>query len=184
MASPEEAPAASVEGRLALGDRSGAAVRRGGAPAALLALAPQGLGPCHARSRWTRSSSNSSCGPVRGSRPRTPHDHPPHGSSPTGSRTRIPRVSVEVSPRADHRTGQPRARPDHATRERRSRASTAPARLHPRRVGAHDPQSTEDAPDSGSHERACQGMHAHERLRVQAPLGAGRLSVARRDYRL
>ena len=51
----EEAPvlagisAASVHGRLALGERAGAAVRRGGASAELLALAPQGLGPCHAR---------------------------------------------------------------------------------------------------------------------------------------
>jgi hypothetical protein len=41
--------AASVQGRLALGERAGAAVRRGGASAELLALAPQGLGPCHAR---------------------------------------------------------------------------------------------------------------------------------------
>lgn len=41
--------AASVEGRLALGERAGAAVRRGGASAELLALAPQGRGPCHAR---------------------------------------------------------------------------------------------------------------------------------------
>jgi hypothetical protein len=51
----EEAPvlagiaAASVRGHLALGERAGAAVRRGGASAELLALAPQGLGPCHAR---------------------------------------------------------------------------------------------------------------------------------------
>ena len=40
---------ALVQGRLALGERAGAAVRRGGASAELLALAPQGLGPCHAR---------------------------------------------------------------------------------------------------------------------------------------
>jgi hypothetical protein len=51
----EEAPvlagiaAASVEGRLALGARAGAAVRRGSASAELLALVPQGHGPCHAR---------------------------------------------------------------------------------------------------------------------------------------
>jgi hypothetical protein len=51
----EEAPvlagiaAASVRGHLALGERAGAAVRRGRASAELLALAPQGLGPCHAR---------------------------------------------------------------------------------------------------------------------------------------
>jgi ribosomal protein S27AE len=51
----EEAPvlagiaAASVQGHLALGERAGAAVRRGGGSAELLALAPQGLGPCHAR---------------------------------------------------------------------------------------------------------------------------------------
>ena len=40
---------AFVQGRLALGDRTGAAVRRGGASAELMALAPPGLGPCHAR---------------------------------------------------------------------------------------------------------------------------------------
>jgi hypothetical protein len=51
----EEAPvlsgiaAASVQGRLALGERAGAAVRRGGASAELLALAPERLGSCHAR---------------------------------------------------------------------------------------------------------------------------------------
>ena len=51
----EEAPvlagiaAASVQVRLAPGDRAGAAVRRGGASAEVLAVAPQGLGPCHAR---------------------------------------------------------------------------------------------------------------------------------------
>jgi hypothetical protein len=51
----EEAPvlaavaAASVRGRRALGARAGAAVRRCGASAELLALAPSGLGPCHAR---------------------------------------------------------------------------------------------------------------------------------------
>ncbi len=51
----EEAPVlagiagASVQGRRALGDRAGAAVRRCGASAELLALAPSGRGPCHAR---------------------------------------------------------------------------------------------------------------------------------------
>jgi hypothetical protein len=51
----EEAPvlagiaAASVQGRRALGARAGAAVRRVGASAELLALAPSGRGPCHAR---------------------------------------------------------------------------------------------------------------------------------------
>jgi hypothetical protein len=51
----EEAPvlagiaAASVQGQLALGERAGAAVRRGGASAELRAHAPWGLGPCHAR---------------------------------------------------------------------------------------------------------------------------------------
>jgi hypothetical protein len=38
-----------VQGRLTLGTRAGATVRRGGASADLLALAPSGLGPCHAR---------------------------------------------------------------------------------------------------------------------------------------
>jgi hypothetical protein len=51
----EEAPVlagistASVQGRRALGERAGAAVRRCGASAELLALAPSGRGPCHAR---------------------------------------------------------------------------------------------------------------------------------------
>ena len=51
----EEAPVlagiaeASVQGRGALGERAGAAVRRCGASAELLALAPLGRGPCHAR---------------------------------------------------------------------------------------------------------------------------------------
>src|SRR5881628_2469984 len=51
----EEAPMlagiaeASVQGRRALGERAGAAVRRCGASADLLALAPLGCGPCHAR---------------------------------------------------------------------------------------------------------------------------------------
>ena len=51
----EEAPVlagiagASVQGRRALGARAGAAVRRCGASAELLALAPSGRGPCHAR---------------------------------------------------------------------------------------------------------------------------------------
>jgi hypothetical protein len=51
----EEAPvlagiaAASVQGRRALGARAGAAVRRQGASAEVLALAPSGFGPCHAR---------------------------------------------------------------------------------------------------------------------------------------
>jgi hypothetical protein len=51
----EEAPvlaavaAASVQGRRALGERAGAAVRRCGGSAELLALVPSGLGPCHAR---------------------------------------------------------------------------------------------------------------------------------------
>jgi hypothetical protein len=51
----EEAPvlaavaAASVQSRRALGERAGATVRRCGASAELLALAPSGLGPCHAR---------------------------------------------------------------------------------------------------------------------------------------
>ena len=51
----EEAPVlagiatASVQGRRALGDRAGAAVRRCGASAELLVLAPSGRGPCHAR---------------------------------------------------------------------------------------------------------------------------------------
>jgi hypothetical protein len=40
---------ASVQGRRALGVRAGAAVRRCGASAELLALAPSGRGPCHAR---------------------------------------------------------------------------------------------------------------------------------------
>jgi len=40
---------ASVQGRRALGERAGAAVRRCGASADLLALAPLGCGPCHAR---------------------------------------------------------------------------------------------------------------------------------------
>ena len=40
---------ASVQGRQALGERAGAAVRRCGASANLLALAPSGRGPCHAR---------------------------------------------------------------------------------------------------------------------------------------
>jgi hypothetical protein len=50
----EEAPvlagiaAASVQGRRALGPRAGAAVRRVGASAELLALAPSSRGPCHA----------------------------------------------------------------------------------------------------------------------------------------
>jgi hypothetical protein len=51
----EEAPvlagiaAASVQGRRALGERAGAAAIRYGASEELLALAPAGLGPCHAR---------------------------------------------------------------------------------------------------------------------------------------
>jgi len=51
----EEAPVlagiaeASVQGRQALGKRAGATVRRCGASAELLALAPSGHGPCHAR---------------------------------------------------------------------------------------------------------------------------------------
>ena len=51
----EEAPVlagiagASVQGRRALGDRAGATVRRCGASAELLALAPSGRGPYHAR---------------------------------------------------------------------------------------------------------------------------------------
>jgi hypothetical protein len=51
----EEAPVlagiadASVQGRWALGERAGAAVRRCGASPELLALAPSGRGPCHAR---------------------------------------------------------------------------------------------------------------------------------------
>ena len=51
----EEAPmlagiaGASVQGRRALGERAGAVVRRCGASAELLALAPSGRGPCHAR---------------------------------------------------------------------------------------------------------------------------------------
>jgi hypothetical protein len=51
----EEAPVlagiaeASVQGRRALGARAGAAVRRCGASADLLALAPSGRGSCHAR---------------------------------------------------------------------------------------------------------------------------------------
>jgi hypothetical protein len=51
----EEAPVlagiaeASVQGRGALGERASAAVRRCGASADLLALAPLGRGPCHAR---------------------------------------------------------------------------------------------------------------------------------------
>jgi len=51
----EEAPVlagiatASVQGRRALGERAGVAVRRCGASAELLALAPSGRGPCHAR---------------------------------------------------------------------------------------------------------------------------------------
>jgi hypothetical protein len=40
---------ASVQGRAALGPRAGRMVRRAGASAELLALAPSGLGPCHAR---------------------------------------------------------------------------------------------------------------------------------------
>jgi len=40
---------ASVQGRRALGEKAGAAVRRCGGSADLLALAPSGLGPCHAR---------------------------------------------------------------------------------------------------------------------------------------
>ncbi|OFV98265.1 MAG: hypothetical protein A3H28_08045 [Acidobacteria bacterium RIFCSPLOWO2_02_FULL_61_28] len=50
----EEAPVlagiatASVQGRRALGGRAGAALRRCGASAELLALAPAGRGPCHA----------------------------------------------------------------------------------------------------------------------------------------
>ncbi len=40
---------ASVQGRRALGNPAGAAVRRCGASADLLALAPSGRGPCHAR---------------------------------------------------------------------------------------------------------------------------------------
>ena len=40
---------ASVQGRLALGERAGVAVRRCGASAELLALASSGRGPCHAR---------------------------------------------------------------------------------------------------------------------------------------
>jgi hypothetical protein len=40
---------ASVQGRRALCERAGAAVRRCGASAELLALAPSGRGPCHAR---------------------------------------------------------------------------------------------------------------------------------------
>jgi hypothetical protein len=51
----EEAPVlaglagASVQGRVALGPRAGREVRRAGASAELLALAPSALGPCHAR---------------------------------------------------------------------------------------------------------------------------------------
>ena len=51
----EEAPVlagltgASVQGRVALGPRAGREVRRAGASAELLALAPSVLGPCHAR---------------------------------------------------------------------------------------------------------------------------------------
>src|SRR2546425_12470768 len=50
----EEAPvlagiaAASVQGRVALGPRAGAQVRRCGASAELAALSPSALGPCHA----------------------------------------------------------------------------------------------------------------------------------------
>jgi hypothetical protein len=40
---------ASVQGRRALGERAGAAARRRGASPELLALAPSGRGPCHAR---------------------------------------------------------------------------------------------------------------------------------------
>ena len=40
---------ASVQGRVALGPRAGREVRRCGASAELLALAPSALGPCHAR---------------------------------------------------------------------------------------------------------------------------------------
>ena len=40
---------ASVQGRRALGEKAGAAVHRYGASAEVLALAPSGLGPCHAR---------------------------------------------------------------------------------------------------------------------------------------
>jgi hypothetical protein len=64
----EEAPvlagiaAASVQGRLALGERAGAAVRRGGGSAELLALAPQ------ASDRATRGATASTCTPASSSR--------------------------------------------------------------------------------------------------------------------
>lgn len=52
---------ASVQGRGALGERASAAVRRCGASADLLALAPLGRGPCHARGNGFDLHAPSSC---------------------------------------------------------------------------------------------------------------------------